>query len=305
MARVTQVHFLLTYMCSLSCEHCFVCSSPSAEGTFTPGQIAMVLDEASRLGTVDTIYFEGGEPFLFYPVLLDGIRQAADRNYAVGIVTNGYFATSDENARCFLEPLRNLRICDFSVSDDVFHYEDRQENPAGRAFRIAQELGLPATILALDPGGSGPEMKASLREEKKGVITEGSIMFRGRAAARLSRYAEAKDWQQFTTCPYEDLQNPYRLHVDAYGNLQICQGICMGNIGKKPLDELVRNYDPSAHPVCGPLLEGGPAQLARVLGYTPPPGGVADACHLCYLARKSCRGKMPGILEPRQVYCDE
>jgi hypothetical protein len=304
MARITQVHFLLTYMCSLSCEHCFVCSSPSAAGTFAPGQIGAVLDQADRLGTVDTIYFEGGEPFLFYPVLLDGIRQATDRNYAVGIVTNGYFATSDENARCFLEPLRNLRICDFSVSDDVFHYEDRKENPAGRAFRIAQELGLPATILALDPGGSGPEMKAFPREEKKGVITGGSIMFRGRAAARLSRYAETKDWQQFTTCPYEDLQNPYRLHVDAYGNLQICQGICMGNVNH-PLDELVRNYDPSAHPVCGPLLEGGPAQLARVLGYTPPPEGVADACHLCYLARKSCRGKMPGILEPRQVYCDE
>ncbi|HNW79938.1 MAG TPA: hypothetical protein PKJ91_00490 [Methanoregulaceae archaeon] len=46
------------------------------------------------------------------------------------------------------------------------------------------------------------------------------------------------------------------------------------------------------------------SQLARDLGYTPPPN-VADACHLCYLARKSCREKFPGILEPAQVYCDE
>jgi len=103
--RIQQVHILLTYMCTLTCEHCFVCSSPSAEGTFTPGQIARVLDQAVQLGTVDTVYFEGGEPFLFYPVLLSGVRQARERNLSVGIVTNGYFATSEENARLFLEPL--------------------------------------------------------------------------------------------------------------------------------------------------------------------------------------------------------
>jgi len=129
-------------------------------------------------------------------------------------------------------------------------------------------------------------------------------MFRGRAAAKLSPYADASDWQTFKTCPYEDLQEPSRLHVDAFGNLQVCQGICIGNIWEHPLKELVRDYAPSRHPICGPLLSGGPAQLARDLGYTPPPS-VADACHLCYLARKSCREKFPGILQPAQVYCDE
>ena len=302
---ITQVHFILTYMCNLECEHCFVCSSPSAEGTFTPSRISSVLDQTGKLGTVDTVYFEGGEPFLFYPVLLDGIRQAKERGYAVGIVTNGYFATLDENARFFLEPLRKLGIADFSVSDDIFHYEDRQDNPARRASRAAQDLGLPAMVLALDPGGSGPDQKATLREDKKGVITGGSIMFRGRAAAKLSRYADLKDWRQFTACPYEDLVNPSRLHVDPQGNLQICQGICLGNIWKRPLDELARDYKPALHPICGPLIRGGPAELARVLGYSPPSDGVADACHLCWLARKAYREKFLGILEPAQVYCNE
>lgn len=301
---ITQVHFLLTYQCTLECEHCFVCSSPSSQGTFTPSRISAVLDQTSRLGTVDTIYFEGGEPFLFYPVLLDGIRQARDRDLSVGIVTNGYFATSEENARCFLAPLAALGIADFSISDDIFHYEDREENAARRASDTAHAMGLPTLVLALDPGGSGPDNPASLRGERKGVITEGGIMFRGRAAAKLSRYAELHDWQQFTSCPYEDLRDPSRLHVDAYGNLQICQGINIGNVWKRPLDKLVRAYSPQDHPICGPLIAGGPAQLARVLGYTPLPEGVADACHLCWLARKSAREKFPGILEPAQVYCD-
>jgi len=302
---ITQVHILTTYMCTMSCEHCFVCSNPSSQGTFTPSQISTLLDQTDALGTVDTIYFEGGEPFLFYPILLDGIRQAKNRGYAVGIVSNGYFATSEENARCFLEPFRNLSIADFSISDDIFHYENRLENAAKCALETARKMNLPATALALDSGGSGPEIRASPREEKKGVITGGGIMFRGRAAVKLSQYADVKDWRQLITCPYEDLLNPSRLHVDAYGNLQICQGISLGNIWNRPLDELVQNYNPSKHPICGPLVEGGPAQLARLLGYTPPLEGVADACHLCWLTRKSCLKKFPGILEPAQVYCDE
>jgi MoaA/NifB/PqqE/SkfB family radical SAM enzyme len=92
---ITQIHILTTYMCTMSCEHCFVCSSPQSEGTFTPSQISALLDQTDALGTVDTIYFEGGEPFLFYPVMLNGIRQARSRGYSVGIVTNGYFATSE------------------------------------------------------------------------------------------------------------------------------------------------------------------------------------------------------------------
>jgi hypothetical protein len=96
-----------------------------------------------------------------------------------------------ENARCFLEPFPKLGLADLSISEDVFHYENREENAARRAFRAAKEMGLPTTILALAPGASGPETRGSPREEKKGVVSGGSIMFRGWAAVKLSQYADA------------------------------------------------------------------------------------------------------------------
>ncbi|HUU74493.1 MAG TPA: radical SAM protein [Methanoregulaceae archaeon] len=301
---ITQVHFITTYMCTHTCDHCFVCSSPASEGTFTLSQIIRALDQAQALGTVDMIYFEGGEPFLFYPLLKEGIRHARLRGFAVGVVTNGYFATSDENARLFLEPLTELGIADFSISDDVFHYENRVDNPARRAFTIARDMGIAASVLALDSGASGPDTPGSPREEKTGIVTGGGIMFRGRAAGKLSRYASRNNWQQFTRCPYEDLVNPKRLHVDSFGNLQICQGITIGNIWERPLQELIDRYSAVRHPVCGPLVQGGPVQLARDLEFTPP-ADVADACHLCFLARKARIGMYPEILSPGQVYCNE
>ena len=291
---LTQVHFLLSYMCPFRCDHCFVCSGPSAEGTFTVSQIKEVLNQAKSVGTIDIIYFEGGEPFLFYPVLLEGIRLARDQGFSVGFVTNGYFATSEENARLFLEPLAKMGIVDVSISDDEFHYENRTDNPARRAYRIAKEIGLPVSVLAQDPvTPDGPDK-----------LSGKGIMFRGRAAAKLTRFATLHDWQQFTCCPYEDLEHPKRLHVDAYGNLQICQGISIGNIWKCSLADLLQQYHASTHPVCGPLVRGGPVLLAQELGYEPP-AGTADACHLCFLARRAALDRYPEILCPRQVYCDE
>ena len=77
---LTGLHFLLTYMCNSECDHCFVYSSPYAQGTFTLDQIRKLLDEATKIGTIEWIYFEGGEPFLFYPIMLEGIKMAGNRD---------------------------------------------------------------------------------------------------------------------------------------------------------------------------------------------------------------------------------
>lgn len=60
---LTGIHFLLTYQCPYECSHCFVYGGPRARGTFTLEQILAVLQEAQALGTVQTVFFEGGEPF--------------------------------------------------------------------------------------------------------------------------------------------------------------------------------------------------------------------------------------------------
>ncbi|MEE8454673.1 MAG: hypothetical protein V3R90_07960, partial [Limibaculum sp.] len=59
---LSQIHILLTYRCTFECDHCFLYCGPRAEGTFTRAQIAEVLEQAEELGTIEWIYFEGGEP---------------------------------------------------------------------------------------------------------------------------------------------------------------------------------------------------------------------------------------------------
>ncbi|MCD4844055.1 MAG: hypothetical protein K8R25_06155 [Methanosarcinales archaeon] len=110
----------------------------------------MALDEATKIGTIKWVYFEGGEPFLFYPLMLEGIKIARSMGFKVGVVTNAYYATSEEDAELWLTPLCKLGISDLSISDDSFHYEEEKDNLAKRALAAAKRLSMPVDSICIE-----------------------------------------------------------------------------------------------------------------------------------------------------------
>jgi hypothetical protein len=296
---LTGIHFLLSYKCNSECDHCFVYSSPRAEGTFTLDQMREVFDELAKMETVEWVYFEGGEPFLFYPLMYEGIKIAHDMGFKTGIVTNAYWATSEKDAELWLKPLRDLGVSDVSVSNDEFHYEDRKTSPARHVLNAARELGMPCWAIRIDK----PMVREGIEKEQgKGrPVIGGGVMFRGRAVEKLTGGLPRKPWEEFTECPYEDLRQPGRVHLDAYGNIHLCQGLSMGNMWNVPLSQIVQQYDADSHPICKSLVKGGPALLAKEYD-VPHEVGYVDACHMCYLIRRALVDRFPPYLAPRSVY---
>ncbi|MHC4948018.1 MAG: radical SAM protein [Planctomycetota bacterium] len=294
--RLSGVHLLLTYACTLECEHCFVWGSPRQPGTMTLADVREILRQAADLGTVEWIYFEGGEPFLHYAVLLRGVRAAAGRGFKVGVVTNGYWATDVPDGIEWLKPLQGL-VHDLSISDDPYHGPGTRGRPSEHARAAAEALGIPAATIRI----AQPEATSAARAVGQLPAGESAVVYRGRAAECLGGRAETHPWHGFTECPCEDLREPGRVHVDPLGHVHVCQGICVGNVFATPLAEICATYDPDAHPVVGPLLRGGPAGLAREHGLAPGPA-YADACHLCYETRRELRPRLPVILAPDQMY---
>jgi organic radical activating enzyme len=293
------IHFLLTYACNFECDHCFLYCGPDSEGTFTLKQIKDVLHEAKKLETVEWVYFEGGEPFLYYPLMVEGIRIARDMGFKTGVVTNTYWATSMEDAELWLKALFELELADLTVSDDAFHHGEKEPSPAKVALAAARRLGMPTDSICIDK--PTVETGVDKEQEKGAVVIGGGAMFRGRAADKLVEELPIRPWEEFTECPYEDLQEPGRVHLDAYGYVHLCQGLTMGNMWETPLSALVSSYDGGSHPICGPLLKGGPALLAEEYDVEREDGYV-DACHLCYLTRLALLDRFPRYLAPRQVY---
>jgi hypothetical protein len=294
--KLTGLHILMTYQCNFECDHCFVWGSPWQTGTFTLAQLQDVLSQAEKVGTVNSIYFEGGEPFLYYPVLVEAVNTAVHMGFQVGMVSNGYWATTLEDAKIWLRPFVG-KLQDLSVSSDLFHYNETLSRQVQNASQAAEDLGIPlGTISIAHPeGGEVEAAKGQL------PLDESGVMYRGRAAEQLVKHAELKPWTGFTECPYEDLVEPGRVHLDPLGNLHICQGISIGNLFERPLKEICASYEPQEHAVVGPLLSGGPAQLVRQYDL-PLKGNYADACHLCYSARLDLRTRFPDVLLPDQVY---
>lgn len=296
---LTGIHFLLTYVCNFECDHCFLYCGPNSEGTFTLSQVKQVLDEAAKIGTVTMVYFEGGEPFLYYPLMVEGIKIARNKGFETGVVTNSYWATTEEDAQLWLRPLVDLQVADLSVSDDAFHHGDVKVTPAQLALAAARHLGLSSDSICIDE--PAVEMSTVKDQDKGAPVIGGGAMFRGRAVEKLLEGLPTRPWNELTECPYEDLREPGRVHLDPYGHVHLCQGLSMGNMWETPLSTLVETYDPASHPICGPLLEGGPALLAERHAIEHEDEYV-DECHFCYLLRLALIDKFPQYLAPKQVY---
>ena len=292
--KIDGLHILLTYQCTYECDHCFVWGSPRQTGTLTFQQIEEILDQAKEAG-VTSIYFEGGEPFLYYVILKDAVRKATDMGFTVGIVSNAYWANSIADAKEWLRPFAGM-VSDLSVSCDLYHGNKSLAELPRNAVVAAKALGIPTGVISIaQPGVVAKEAQGQLAEG------ESEVVYRGRAADTLAAHAPSQPWERFDLCPHEDLREPGRVHLDPLGNIHICQGLVIGNLFEKSLKEICEQYDPDIHPICGALLVGGPAALVTEYNL-PHASHYADACHLCYRARANLRMRFPEFLKPDQMY---
>ncbi len=294
--KLTGLHLLLTYQCNLECDHCFVWGSPHQVGMMTRENIQNILTQAKEINTIKWIYFEGGEPFLYYTILLRGVLDATQLNFKVGIVTNAYWAGSPEEAHDFLKPFMG-RIQDFSISSDLYHGKEKISKQAEYANETAEKLGISSGIISI----AQPEETNSISVVGQLPNGESKVMYRGRAAEKLTKRANKYPWTDFNFCPHENLQDPGRVHIDSYGNLHICQGITIGNMFDTSLKKICEIFNPDSHPIISRLIKGGPVELVRYYNLNHE-DTYADACHLCYEARKLLREKFPEILKPDQMY---
>lgn len=294
---LTGIHFLLTYMCNYTCDHCFLYCGPESGGTMSPRQIGCVLEEAEKIGTVEWIYFEGGEPFLFYPLLIESIKAAKLKGFQVGIVTNAYGVLGNEDGDIWLRPLADAGVDSLTVSEDSFHCGEKQ-GPAKYVLRAAGKLNIPVSTICIDE----PFVVTSQQDREKGTpVIGGGAMFRGRAVEKLTTGLPGRPWDELNSCPYEELEVPKRVHVDTFGNVHLCQGLSLGNMWERQLTELIRDYTAARHPICDALVQGGPAQLAQHF-QLPHEETYIDECHFCFLMRKILLHKFPEYLGPAQVY---
>ena len=292
------VHFLLTYRCDLECDHCFVWGSPKAKGVFTLKQIRNILTESKKLGTVNYVAIEGGEPFLYYPIMVKTVEEAVNLGFRVEILSNCYWATCPEDAIEWLFPIAEAKDVELGLSSDFYHGESWEIGEVKNAVKAANDLNMKVGVIAVKYKDTEVPCPREIEGAKVGLS---ELMYKGRAFSELTEKVTKKPWCEFTKCPYENFLKQERVHVDPLGHVHVCQGISIGNAWQKPFSKIIEEYNPFENPILEPLVRGGPAALVEKFSL-PHDEVYADACHLCCAARLVLRNKYPDILVPDQMY---
>ncbi len=315
---VLKIH--LTYSCTAACDHCRFNCSGKVGSVIDPSFVMNCVSTLKELNGLQLVVLMGGEPGL-YPEMTQSLTSDISKlGINVRIETNASWASDDEAATRFLEPLYR---CKASVmfSLDSWHEPYVPMERVLRAMRISELLGgkqclevayldYPACRHERDKRTNELLREVESQFGKLPEMYQGTILFNGRAARKLSSYVSAGRGVPKDICnnvPWwsnGEIETLELLELDPYGNISKGCGISIGNMSQKPLSSIIKNYSAKENPIFATLLKEGPLGLAREAekyGYCLKKD-YADKCHLCQEAREILVAHYPGILTPLQHY---
>lgn len=143
--RPDTLNIVLGYRCNAQCRHCCTSCGPREDEVAARrflGEIAVstgacfdafpqlsketvtgLVDLAGETPTISRVSFTGGEPILFKPVLLSGLRRAKRYGLATRVVSNASWARTPEAARRIVSELAGAGLAQLSLSCSDYHWE--------------------------------------------------------------------------------------------------------------------------------------------------------------------------------------
>jgi MoaA/NifB/PqqE/SkfB family radical SAM enzyme len=309
---------LLTYKCNAKCEFCYYNCSPQ-QGGLMPVDMAINAWQSLKelAGDSAKVHITGGEPFLYWEHLLEILREAKKNNLGPVdmIETNGFWATDEKIVKERIRALDELGMSRLKISCDPFHQEYVDIELVKRLANVAKELlGHTSVLVRWEKYLDKPvEMKSISADERNKRYVEAlkdyPCRFTGRAAGMIAELVASQTVEQIATrnCSNSFL-DAKGVHIDPYGNIfsGTCSGIIVGNIAKRPLAEIWKNWQPDNDKIIETLFNSGPAGLldeAIKAGYKPAKL-YASKCHLCASIRRFFfdKGLHKAVIGPAECY---
>ncbi|URZ18668.1 radical SAM protein [Clostridium felsineum] len=144
--RPSNIAILGTFKCSAACQECCFECSPNLSQELSLHEIKSFINQATKINTVKFIVWSGGECFLLGKKLLDGISYAYEHNLVSRCVTNGFWASSLDEAKLILEPMAKSGLKELSLSTGDDHQQFVKIENILNATIVALNLGIIVAI---------------------------------------------------------------------------------------------------------------------------------------------------------------
>lgn len=318
--RITGVDFLLTFKCPSKCKHCSYRGGPERTGSLKLSDIKRYLREVTATQPLHSVGAHGGEPFLYFELLVQTMRNAKKLGVArTWVITNGFWAKNKTLAEERLTVLKEAGLKSITFSVDGFHREyvpfEDVKNGIEPALSVGfEKVWVDSYFLGSEDSNSfyNNLTKKTLRRLRNLgdiEINKREVDFEGRAAELLTKHVEPEQQTPTGRCllPFwigGTLRNPEVVEIDHEGNVTLCPGICIGNTKNRSLTRILQTYDSSTHPVLSIIAEEGPIGLLKVAkakGFKEKKKFI-DECHLCYEMRRLLRPYYPDHLSSSTCY---
>jgi hypothetical protein len=316
---------IITYRCHSRCRHCLYNCGPGWEKTPTSLEnLRAALEVAASWNPAPQVHITGGEPFLHFELLLEGVAIAAELGLRSYVETNANWCTDGDEALARFAALRGAGLDAVLISCSPFHAESIPPVRTLTATHAALEVLGPERIMLYRPGylqmlqcfGLERPIPISRYEEEFGTDAARRILWTGygvisggRAGYELGDLALRRGPEAFAgdSCAREIL-HAHHSHFDLYGNYisGFCGGLSVGSWRR--LSEVIAAFRERRYPpLIEMLVQGGPHTLYAYAhekhGYRPLGAGYAGKCHLCVDVRRHLVADgQYAELEPRQFY---
>ena len=291
-----QLSILTTRQCTAACDHCCIGSSPRATQAIPVERIRRLIEEATRVPSIELIGFTGGECFLLGKALDELVGLASSYGFRTRVITNAYWAVNDSAARKRVAGLRAQGLGEMMISTGTFHQRFVSVTQVAAAARAAAEAGI-LTRVAIETCDQSTFDDAWLLQELADWIDTRRIVIGydpwttdpgGRGVAQLShtRLLDEQPHRAGGRCG----QILNVISVTPAQELIACCGfpqehverLRLGSVADRSLDEVLAASPPELLKMW--LHTDGPSAIARfvashVPGYQPP--SSPSICEIC------------------------
>jgi organic radical activating enzyme len=294
---LSNIGLLLTFKCTTACPHCVVEAGPHRKEEMLLEQAFSWIEQARAYGNgcqIVGLALTGGEPFCILDKLIQVSNYGQQLGFIVSVVTNAYWASTEEAALAVLQKLPAVRM--LSISTDAYHQKTIPLQFAVNAARAAHQLGWAHNLAVCTDNEENPDYKKTIQtltDLGEGDRIRPAITY---PVGRAQNLASHFNYEVTPAPPVSACTMASSPIIFPDGKVLACIGplvslppghpLYLGNLQHETLAEVLDRAE--SNPILHAIRIWGPHKLASILaqhGYgdrLPPYYLSRCICDICY-----------------------
>lgn len=279
MKPVRQIAFGYSTQCNIRCGHCVAADASPGSSRMDFERAKNIIQEMARCH-VTGISFTAGEPLLFLDDICGLIQVCRENNIYSRVVTNGYWATSEDHSDRVVSALKSHGLSQLRLSFSRWHQQHIKQGNILNAAVSCQKKGLDYFVsFVTDFSEADDPLEDFLRQRRLRYFPEPVIYF-GRAG-EFQRQRIFTDYQ-----PNVCAMNPYLSPdldmfacCDAAHRFSKTGFLYLGNLRRDGIDTLFHKGE--THPLYHLIRTMGLTNMASYVGFKAREIVRYRKCELC------------------------